>query len=142
MRSINGVGNGSSAPLFEQRADPDFAAVVAALRRLQRTQALAIRVRQKEETFQALARVRPAAAGANEILGVRSWGRDPWTMGAFAEIAPGRCASTAEWTARPHGRIHFAGEHTGFDHPGVEAALASGVRAVVEISDSITRPGT
>ena len=89
-----------------------------------------------------LARVRPAAAGANEILGVRSWGRDPWTMGAFAEIAPGRCASTAEWTARPHGRIHFAGEHTGFDHPGVEAALASGVRAVVEISDSITRPGT
>ena len=63
-------------------------------------------------------------------------------LGAFAEIAPGRCASTAEWTARPHGRIHFAGEHTGFDHPGVEAALASGVRAVVEISDSITRPGT
>ncbi len=89
-----------------------------------------------------LARVRPAAAGANQVLGVRSWGRDPWTMGAFAEIAPGRCASTAEWTARPHGRIHFAGEHTGFDHPGVEAALASGVRAVVEISDSITRPGT
>lgn len=60
VRSIDGVGNGSSAPLFEQRADPDFAAVVAALRRLQRTQALAIRVRQKEETFQALARVRPA----------------------------------------------------------------------------------
>ena len=60
VRSINGVGNGSSAPLFEQRADPDFADVVAALRRLQRTQALAIRVRQQEETFQALARVRPA----------------------------------------------------------------------------------
>ena len=84
-----------------------------------------------------LARVRPAAAGATQVLGVRSWGRDPYTMGAFAEIAPGLCASTAEWTAKPHGRVHFAGEHTGFDHPGIEAALASGVRAVVEISDAI-----
>lgn len=66
VRSINGVGNTSRAPLFEQRADEDFAKVVAALRRLQRSQALAVRVRQKEETFSALARVRPALTASEE----------------------------------------------------------------------------
>jgi len=66
VRSINGVGNTSRAPLFEQEADADFADVVAALRRLQRTQALAVRVRQKEETFSALARVRPALTTQEE----------------------------------------------------------------------------
>jgi hypothetical protein len=59
VRSINGVGNTSRAPLFEQKADADFDEVVAALRRLQRSQGLAVRVRQKEETFSAVARVRP-----------------------------------------------------------------------------------
>lgn len=66
VRSINGVGNTSRAPLFEQKADEDFMKVVAALRRLQRSQALAVRVRQKEETFSALARVRPALTEQEE----------------------------------------------------------------------------
>ncbi|AKC86244.1 hypothetical protein [Pseudoxanthomonas suwonensis] len=66
VRSVNGVGNTSRAPLFEQKADDDFAEVVAVLRRLQRTQALAVRVRQKEETFSALARVRPALTAQEE----------------------------------------------------------------------------
>jgi hypothetical protein len=66
VRSINGVGNASRAPLFEQKADEDFMKVVAALRRLQRSQGLAVRVRQKEETFSALARVRPALSPQEE----------------------------------------------------------------------------
>lgn len=81
---------------------------------------------------------RPAAKDATEVLTVRSWGRDPYAMGAFAEIAPGRCASTAQWTAKTLGRIHFAGEHTSFDQPGIEAALASGLRAAAEISAAST----
>ncbi len=80
-----------------------------------------------------LAKWRPAAADATEVLAVRSWGRDPYAMGAFAETSPGRCADTAEWTAKPLGRVHFAGEHTNFDQPGIEAALASSMRAAVEI---------
>lgn len=87
-----------------------------------------------------LARWRPAAAGATEVLAVRSWGREPHAMGAFAEIAPGRCAETAEWTAQPLGRVHFAGEHTTFDQPGIEAALASGLRAAVEIAAAAPLP--
>lgn len=58
-RSINGVSNDSRAPLFEHQADPDFEDVLAALRRLQRTEALSIRVRQQDNVFVALARVRP-----------------------------------------------------------------------------------
>ena len=88
-----------------------------------------------------LGRVRPAAAGATQVLAVRNWGRDPYSMGAFAEIAPGRCASTAEWTAKPLGRIHFAGEHTSFDQPGLEAAMASGIRAAVEVSNAYAEAG-
>ena len=87
-----------------------------------------------------LARWRPAADKATEVLAVRSWGRDPYTLGAFSEIAPGRCASTAEWTAKPLGRLHFAGEHTGFIQPGIEAALASGVRTAAEITTARTQP--
>lgn len=80
-----------------------------------------------------LARWRPAAAGATEVLAVRSWGRDRYAMGAFAEIAPGGCTDTAHWSARPHGRLHFAGEHTDFDAAGIESALASGLRAADEV---------
>lgn len=87
-----------------------------------------------------LARWRPAAADATEVLAVRSWGRDPYAMGAFAETAPGRCADTAQWTAKPLGRVHFAGEHTNFDQPGIEAALASGLRAAVEIAAAELNP--
>ncbi len=87
-----------------------------------------------------LARWRPAAANATEVLAVRSWGRDAHAMGAFAEIAPGRCADTAQWTAQPLGRVHFAGEHTTFDQPGIEAALASGLRAAVEIAAAAPLP--
>lgn len=83
-----------------------------------------------------LTKWRPSATDATEVLAVRSWGNDPHTMGAFAEIAPGRCADTVAWTAKPLGRVHFAGEHTNFDQPGIEAALASGLRAAVEIASA------
>ena len=84
-----------------------------------------------------LARWRPASDGATEVLAVRSWGRDRHAMGAFAEIAPGRCVDTARLTALVHGRLHFAGEHTAFDAPGIEAALSSGVRAADEVMAAV-----
>jgi len=78
-------------------------------------------------------RQRPAAAGALELLAVKSWGRDPLAGGAYAEIAPGRVPSTVEWTDRPLGWIRFAGEHTVYDEPGMEAALSSGEKAAAEV---------
>jgi monoamine oxidase len=78
-------------------------------------------------------RRRPSATGALEPLALKSWGRDPWAGGAYAEIAAGQAARTAEWTRRPLGPIRFAGEHTVFDEPGMEAAMASGELAATEV---------
>ncbi|MGY0618186.1 flavin monoamine oxidase family protein [Lysobacter sp. A378] len=78
-------------------------------------------------------RLRPASAGALEPLASRSWGNDPLAMGAFAEIAPGRFADTMRWHAQPIGRIHFAGEQTVLDQPGMEAAITSGERAAAAL---------
>lgn len=84
-----------------------------------------------------LARLRPASAGALEPIATRGWGDDPFAMGAFSEIAPGRIADTVQWSDKPHGRVHFAGEHNALDQPGMEAAVVSGERAAAAILASI-----
>jgi monoamine oxidase len=84
-----------------------------------------------------LARMRPASKGQVRVLAVNSWSRNPFAGGAYAEIAAGRCASTALWTAQPHGRIHFAGEHTEFSEPGMESALKSAERVADEVQAAL-----
>lgn len=79
------------------------------------------------------ARTRPASVGALVPLETRSWGADPMADGAFAEIAPGHFAQTLQWNARPFGRVHFAGEQTELQVPGMEAAVQSGERAAAAI---------
>jgi len=81
-----------------------------------------------------LARMRPATRGQVKVLAVNSWSRSPFAGGAYAEIAAGQCATTAEWTARRHGRVFFAGEHTEFSEPGMESALKSAERVVREMA--------
>ena len=83
-------------------------------------------------------RQRPAASGALELLAVKSWGRDPLAGGAYAEIAAGQVHRTVEWTDRPLGRIHFAGEHTIYNEAGMEAAMASGEKAAAEVLAAAT----
>jgi len=86
-----------------------------------------------------LNRMRPATRGAVRVLAVNSWSRSPFSGGAYAEIAAGRCASTAAWTAKPHSRVYFAGEHTEFSEPGLESALKSADRVVREIAQKAVR---
>ncbi|WP_433852848.1 flavin monoamine oxidase family protein [Stenotrophomonas nitritireducens] len=81
----------------------------------------------------ALERLRPAARGALRPLETRSWGSDPLAHGAYSEIAPGRFASTLRWNAAVSGRIHFAGEQTELQAPGMEAAVRAGERAAAAI---------
>lgn len=78
-------------------------------------------------------RLRPASRGTLEPLETRSWGADPLVGGAFAEILPGRFAQTWQWNNTPFGRLHFAGEQTELDEPGMEAAVKSGHRAAAAI---------
>lgn len=81
----------------------------------------------------AMQQLRPASKGALLPLETRSWGNDPLSDGAFSEIAPGHFAETLRWANTPFGRIHFAGEQTELQVPGMEAAVTSGERAAAAI---------
>ena len=39
--------------------------------------------------------------------------------------------------AQPHGRVHFAGEHTALVKRGMEGAMKSGERAAIEIMTAL-----
>jgi hypothetical protein len=59
LRSIRGLRNGSRAPLFAQTSDPAFGEVTAALRRLQLSGAMNVRLVAHDNTFTAVGRIRP-----------------------------------------------------------------------------------
>jgi monoamine oxidase len=77
--------------------------------------------------------LRPAAAGAIEAVASTSWARDPLAGGAYPFYAPGQVGRFRAETARPLGRIHFAGEHTAVTSPGMEGACESADRVVAEV---------
>ena len=72
-----------------------------------------------------LSRVEPAA--------VVNWVKYPWMKGHNAYRAPGNITRFGNVVATPHGRIHFAGEHTSVFAMGMEGAMESGERAAFEI---------
>jgi monoamine oxidase len=80
-----------------------------------------------------LARIWPGARGATRLLHRTAWHEDWAAGGAWANWAPGQVGAFAAALAQPHGRIHFAGEHTGTGLRGIEAAIASGERAADEV---------
>lgn len=82
-----------------------------------------------------LAATRPSTVGRVEGIAVRNWSNDPYTQGTYAYRAPGQIAKFGNNTADPHGRIHFAGEHTAIFQQGMEGAMESGERAAFEILD-------
>lgn len=53
--------------------------------------------------------------------------------GHIAYRAPGQVQEFGTVAADPHGRIHFAGEHTAISNSGMEGAMESGERAAVEV---------
>ncbi|MDJ0926028.1 MAG: NAD(P)/FAD-dependent oxidoreductase [Gammaproteobacteria bacterium] len=83
----------------------------------------------EDEIFQAtikeLARVRPATEGALEPLALRSWTRDPFTLGTYASRAPGQPHRFADVFNQPSGRLVIAGEHACVRHVGLEGAMES-----------------
>ncbi len=80
-----------------------------------------------------LARVRPSTRDALEPVGLISWGRDPWALGAYAHYAPGQVSRLKPVMAQPWQRLHFAGEHTAVTSPGIESAIEAAQRATREI---------
>lgn len=80
-----------------------------------------------------IARIRPSTRGKLNLTGWYSWGRDPLVQGCRHIFAPGQVSRLAGPMIEPHGRLHFAGEHTRRLDFGMEAALESGERAASEV---------
>jgi monoamine oxidase len=78
-------------------------------------------------------RIRPAARGNVEPGAYHSWYHDQFSAGDWAVWAPGQVTAFASEVGKPHGRIHFCGEHTAVSNRGMEGAMESGERAAFEI---------
>ena len=70
---------------------------------------------------------------------VFDWINDPYSLGAFSHYAPGYTLGHAENMVVPHGRIHFAGEHTATWVGFIEGALESAHRVTREICEQDTK---
>ena len=87
----------------------------------------------KARVLAELAEARPASKGKVEAAFFHSWELDPFTGGDWAIWGPGQVAELVNEVAKPHGRIHFCGEHTAQSNRGMEGAMESGERAAIEI---------
>jgi monoamine oxidase len=80
-----------------------------------------------------LAKARPSTVGSLEPIAVVNWSANPWSRGTYAYRKPCQIARFGNVAAAPHGRIHFAGEHTAVLQSGLEGAMESGERAAIEV---------
>jgi monoamine oxidase len=84
----------------------------------------------------AIETLRPAAKGELELIGMHSWGADPYAGGAWAYFRPGEVTRFAAVLGRPHGRLHFCGEHLATASRGMEGAMESAEEAAAAILES------
>lgn len=78
-------------------------------------------------------RLIPGARGTVSVGRIVRWADDPFNEGAWALWRPGQItAGLPAQLAMPHGRVAFAGEHTGVSYSGMEGAMESADRAVLE----------
>lgn len=76
---------------------------------------------------------RPTMRGRVAPIAVMNWSANPFSRGSFAFRAPGQIGRYGNIVATPHGRLHFAGEHTAQLITGLEGAMESGERAALEV---------
>jgi len=77
--------------------------------------------------------VHPALGENVEGGTVKAWSNDPYALAGYSLPAPGQVTRWLPLLQRPHGRIHFAGEHTSILRATMEGALRSGIRAAAEV---------
>lgn len=76
--------------------------------------------------------LRPAARGKVRAHSYFSWSQERFNVGDFSYLAPGQVKWMAE-IAKPAGNLFFAGEHTATAARGLEGALESSERVVLEV---------
>lgn len=82
-------------------------------------------------------RIRPSTRGQLEFVGAHSWEQSPGIRGCSHQFVPGKTLAWARVMAKPHGSLHFAGEHLRTMEVGMEAAMESGERAGREIAERL-----
>ena len=87
----------------------------------------------RDRLMSELARIYPSSRGAVRLARRVAWQQSPLAGGAWANWRPGQISRYAQVLGVPHGRLHFAGEHTGRAIRGMEGAMESGERAATEI---------
>lgn len=100
VRSINGVRNTSRAELFAQAGDPEFETVAAAMRRLQGSGALTVRLHEMEHGVSGVAQVSPVLSDLQRadierlktLLGLKFDGAEVKVVFAARPTAPGELA--------------------------------------------------
>lgn len=79
-------------------------------------------------------KVLPFMKNAIERTAVKSWTNDEFAKGSYAYFSKGQFTSLKPNIKTSVGAIHFAGEHTAENAPGMEGALESAERVVEEIT--------
>ncbi len=82
-------------------------------------------------------RMRPAAAGKLRVRHVFSWGAEPFTRGHKHVFLPGQVTRLAAKMDQPFQRLHFAGEHLRRMEVGMEAAMETADRAMIEVLSAV-----
>lgn len=80
-------------------------------------------------------RVHPQIRDHAEGAVVKTWSRGEGGVGHVSWPAPGEVTAHLKALQKPHGRIHFAGEHTSVLRSTMEGALRSGIRAAHEVNE-------
>ncbi|TVS09905.1 MAG: FAD-dependent oxidoreductase [Gammaproteobacteria bacterium] len=82
-------------------------------------------------------RLRPAARGQLDVVGFKSWQLDRFSAGDWVVWGPGQVTRYLEMMGEPLGNLHFCGEHTARANRGLEGAMESAERAVLEIMEHL-----
>lgn len=89
-----------------------------------------------EQVLRGMEKVHPGIREHFEGAVVKAWSRDPYALGHVSWPAPGDVTTHLEALQAPHGRIHFAGEHTSVLRSTMEGAMRSGIRAAREVDEA------
>ena len=92
-----------------------------------------------EQVLRGMENVHPRIREHVEGAVVKTWSRAPYSLGAYSWPAPGDVTGRLGALQAPHGRIHFAGEHTSVLRSTMEGALRSGIRAATEVNEAAGR---
>jgi len=90
-----------------------------------------------QHTLRLLERLRPSTAGQLAVTYVHDWSAQPGARGHVASWAPGDIGRYESALQQPVGSLHFAGDHLGRLHVGLEAACESAERAAMQVLDRI-----